>query len=203
VGVKSERVSAFVPLSTCVVLKRDEAKEATPGGLVIPEAARRKPRLSTVMGVGPGRVLPSGETVPCEVKKGDRVVTKNYRDIDMEHRGSQLAALREVDILAVVNSEGTYRPLGSRVVVERLDLMEKSESGLLHVPDVARENRRLARVVAVGRGRVTEQGVLIEPRVKVGDLVLTVKMRGVELEHGERGSLQILDESDCMCVVEQ
>lgn len=94
----------------------------------------------------------------------------------------------------------SYEPLGSRVVVKRLADNTVSDGGIL-IPESAREDRRLAEVIAVGPGRVTEHGVLIEPRVKAGDIVLTVKHKGVELDHGEDGLLLIMDESDCMVKV--
>ena len=95
----------------------------------------------------------------------------------------------------------SYRPLGSRIVVKRLDRGEKSEGGLF-IPEGAREDRRLAEVVAVGPGKRDLMGKLIEPQVKPGDMVLTVKHKGVELDLGPDKQLQILDESDCMVVVE-
>jgi len=101
-----------------------------------------------------------------------------------------------------VESTDDIGPLGSRVVIRPLDPGKMTESGLIEIPLSAQEDRRLAEVIAVGPGAISPYtGMLIEPRVKVGWLVLTVMHRGVDLHHGDDDRLKIIDESDCMCRV--
>lgn len=81
------------------------------------------------------------------------------------------------------------RPLGDRVVVVRLPTEDKI--GSIYVPDNAKEKPTRARVVAVGPGRVLENGSRVEPRVKTGDVVLFGKYSGTEVKIG-------LDEYVCL-----
>lgn len=74
-------------------------------------------------------------------------------------------------------------PLGDNVVLEIVE-QQKTRSGL-YIPDKARGNQRdaiLAKVRAVGPGRVSEYGVKMEVHCKVGDYVLLPRAAGVEIE---------------------
>jgi co-chaperonin GroES (HSP10) len=84
------------------------------------------------------------------------------------------------------------KPLENRIVIRRLDYGEMSEGGLLHIPETAREERRLAEVLAIGPD---------VKDVKVGDTVLTVRFKGVDLQWGGE-NVKILRESpDVMAIV--
>lgn len=82
-------------------------------------------------------------------------------------------------------------PLENRVVIRRLDHGEMSEGGLLHIPDTVREPRRLSEVLVIG----PDVGAL-----KVGDIILTHKYKGVDLELGG-DQVAILRETDVMAIV--
>lgn len=71
------------------------------------------------------------------------------------------------------------RPLSDRIIVKRLEAESTSPGGII-IPDVAQEKPAKCEVLAVGRGRITDAGELIEPAVKVGDVVLVGKYGGVE-----------------------
>jgi len=68
-------------------------------------------------------------------------------------------------------------PLSDRVIVERVDAMEKSAGGL-YIPDTAKEKPQEGRVVAVGKGKRKEDGTLIPMDVKKGDRILFAKYAG-------------------------
>ena len=61
------------PLDDRVVVRPNEAEETTAGGIVLPDAAKEKQQRGTVIAVGPGRMLDSGERSPVSVKVGDQV----------------------------------------------------------------------------------------------------------------------------------
>lgn len=91
-----------VPLGDKVVVKRLEAEEVTAGGIVLPDAAREKPRQGRVLSVGDGRLLPDGTRVGHEVKEGDRVIFRNWSGTEVSVDGEKLLIMGEDDILAVV-----------------------------------------------------------------------------------------------------
>lgn len=73
------------------------------------------------------------------------------------------------------------RPLHDRVLVRRFDEEEKSKGGII-IPDTAKEKPILGEVVAVGQGRVTEDGKLRPLDVKKGDRILFGKYSGTEIK---------------------
>jgi len=62
------------PLGDKVLIKRLEAEEKSPGGIVLPDTAKEKPKLGKVVAVGDGRQLESGEKAPFQVKEGNVVL---------------------------------------------------------------------------------------------------------------------------------
>lgn len=91
------------------------------------------------------------------------------------------------------------RPLGDRVLVDVLEAEEKSKGGIV-LPDTAKEKPQQAKVVAVGKGRVTEDGKVIPLEVKKGDVVLFGKYSGTELNLDDK-SLLMLKEEDLLGIV--
>lgn len=91
------------------------------------------------------------------------------------------------------------QPLGDRVVVKAIEPETQTKSGL-YVPDTAKERPQEGSVVAVGPGRVTDDGKRIEMEVKVGDTVVYSKFAGTEFtEDGEE--LLVLTERDILAKV--
>lgn len=92
------------------------------------------------------------------------------------------------------------RPLRDRVLVKRVEEQEQRIGGII-IPDAAKEKPQQARVVAVGTGRVNDDGKTIPPDVKPGDLVLTGKYSGTEIKvEGEE--YLILREDEILGVTE-
>jgi len=92
------------------------------------------------------------------------------------------------------------RPLGDRVVVKRLEEEQKTRGGII-VPDTAKEKPQQAEVVAVGPGRISEEGKRVPPDVKKGDKVLFGKYSGSEITVGDE-ELLILREEDILAIIE-
>ncbi len=90
------------PLDDRVVVRANEAEETTAGGIVLPDAAQEKPQRGTVIAVGPGRLLDSGERSSLSVDVGDEVLFGKYGGTDIEVDGDEVKILRESDILAKV-----------------------------------------------------------------------------------------------------
>ena len=92
------------------------------------------------------------------------------------------------------------KPLGDRIVVKRLDAQEKTKSGLV-LPDSAREKPQEGKVIAVGTGRLLDEGGVKPLEIKSGDRVLYGKYSGTEVSlEGEE--YLILREEDVLAVVQ-
>ena len=92
------------------------------------------------------------------------------------------------------------RPLHDRILVERIEEKEVKKGGII-IPDTAKEKPQEGKVVAVGKGKMTEQGKLLTPDVKAGDKILFGKWSGTEVTlSGE--DLLIMKESDVLGVLE-
>lgn len=92
------------------------------------------------------------------------------------------------------------RPLQDRVIVQRLESEEKTASGLF-IPDSAKEKPQQGKVIAVGKGKVREDGALHPLDLKSGDRVLFGKYAGTEIKI-ENNEYLILREDDILGVLE-
>ena len=90
-------------------------------------------------------------------------------------------------------------PLADRIVVKPLEDTETMRGGL-YIPDTAKEKPQQGEVVAVGPGKMTDDGKRIAPEVKEGDKVLYGKYSGTEVTVADEQYL-ILRESDVLAIV--
>ena len=91
------------------------------------------------------------------------------------------------------------RPLGDRVLIERIEAEERSKGGII-IPDTAKEKPVEGKVIAVGEGRRTEDGKLIPMNVKEGDRVIYSKYAGTEVKIEGKEYL-IMREEDILGIV--
>jgi chaperonin GroES len=95
-------------------------------------------------------------------------------------------------------------PLGDRVVVKQTKQEEVRASGLV-IPDTAREKPQLGEVLAVGPGRLDDNGKRVPVDVKIGDRVLYAKYTGQEIPRGVLGDVEdefmVLKESDILAKI--
>ena len=94
---------AIRPLGEKVLIERLQAEERTAGGLVLPDTAKEKPQRGTVLAVGDGRMLDSGERAEVQVRKGDTVLFASYAGTDIKYEGREYLLMNESDILAVLD----------------------------------------------------------------------------------------------------
>ena len=92
------------------------------------------------------------------------------------------------------------RPLQDRVIVKRLEEEEKTKGGII-IPDTAKEKPQEGKVIAVGKGKMTEEGKLIALDVKVGDRILFGKYSGSEIKIDGEEHL-IMREEDILGIIE-
>jgi len=93
-----------------------------------------------------------------------------------------------------------FRPLHDRVVVKALDAEEKTAGGII-IPDTAQEKPMQGKVIAVGPGGRGDDGKIIKPDVKKGDVILYGKWSGTEVKI-DGDDLLIMKESDIMGILE-
>jgi len=92
------------------------------------------------------------------------------------------------------------RPLQDRVIVKRLEEEEKTKGGII-IPDTAKEKPQEGKVIAVGKGKLTEDGKVIPLDVKAGDKILFGKYSGTEIKV-EGDELLIMREEDILGIIE-
>ena len=92
------------------------------------------------------------------------------------------------------------RPLHDRILVERLEEKEVKKGGII-IPDTAKEKPQEAKVIAVGNGKVTDEGKKIPLDVKAGDKILFGKYSGSEVKIDDKEYL-IMREEDVLAILE-
>lgn len=92
------------------------------------------------------------------------------------------------------------KPMGNRVLVERMNPDEKTAGGLI-IPDTAQEKPQQGTVIAVGPGKLNKEGKHLSMEVKAGDRVLFTKFGGTDV-NVDGNEYLMLREDDIMAVVE-
>lgn len=91
------------------------------------------------------------------------------------------------------------KPLGEKVIVEILKAEDKTKGGII-LPDTAKEKPQEAKVIAVGSGKTLENGKVVAPDVKAGDIVIFGKYSGSEVKVDDKEYL-IIDADDILAIV--
>jgi len=90
------------PIGDKILVKRLQAEEKTAGGIVLPEAAKEKPKEGRVIALGEGRLLENGQRVPFTVKENDRIIFSSYAGSEIKEEGEEYLILSEEEILAII-----------------------------------------------------------------------------------------------------
>jgi chaperonin GroES len=91
------------------------------------------------------------------------------------------------------------KPLGDKVIVEVLSAEDKTKGGII-LPDNAKEKPQEAKVIAVGSGKVLDNGKTVAPDVKTGDIIIFGKYSGSEVKVDGKEYL-IIDADDILAIV--
>ncbi|MDR3692927.1 MAG: co-chaperone GroES [Fimbriimonas sp.] len=95
---------AIQPLHDRIILEASAKEERSAGGIILPDTAQEKPQRGTVLAVGPGKRLDSGQLAPVDVKAGDLVLYGKYAGTEVKVDGKEYIILRAEDILAVLGN---------------------------------------------------------------------------------------------------
>jgi chaperonin GroES len=91
------------------------------------------------------------------------------------------------------------KPLGDRVLVEPVEESEVKKGGII-IPDTAKEKPQEGKIVAIGTGKLDDDGKVIPFNVKKGDIVLMPKYGGTEVKLNDK-TYQIVREDDILAVI--
>jgi chaperonin GroES len=95
--------------------------------------------------------------------------------------------------------ESMIKPIGDRVVIEVAEVELKTKSGII-MPETSKEKPQKGKVVAVGTGKVLDNGTRLAPEVKVGDEILFNKYAGSEVKVDDKEYL-VIRESDILAIL--
>ncbi len=93
---------AIQPLHDRIVVEADSKEEKTASGLYLPDSAQEKPQRGTVLAVGPGKRLDSGQLSALDIKVGDTVLYGKYGGTEVSVDGKDVMILRAEDVLGVI-----------------------------------------------------------------------------------------------------
>ena len=90
------------PLGDRVVVRPSANEEVSALGVILPDTAKEKPQKGTILAVGTGRVLDSGQRQSLEVATGDTVLFARYAGTEVKIDGEDLVVMKESDIMGIV-----------------------------------------------------------------------------------------------------
>jgi chaperonin GroES len=102
---------ALQPLHDRIIVEAAAKEQTSAGGIILPDTAQEKPQRGTVLAVGPGKRLDSGQMAPVDVKVGDTVLYGKYGGTEVTVDGKDYVIIRAEEILAVL--EDSKVPAGA------------------------------------------------------------------------------------------
>jgi chaperonin GroES len=99
----NKTMAGFRPLHDRVLIRRIEAEEKTPGGIIIPDTAKEKPVEGEVLAVGSGLRGEDGKITPLEVQVGERVLFGKWSGTEVLIEGEERVIMKESDILGILD----------------------------------------------------------------------------------------------------
>jgi chaperonin GroES len=96
----------LTPLGDRIIVRREESKGKSAGGIILPDSAKNKPQRGKVLAVGPGRLLKDGKRRSLQVKEGDSILFTNWAGDEFKDQRSldEILVMREEDVLAVIDA---------------------------------------------------------------------------------------------------
>jgi len=95
-----------------------------------------------------------------------------------------------------------FQPLGDRIIIKPLEPENKTKGGIV-LPDTVKEKPQEGKVIAVGKGKVLDNGAIQKPEVKEGDVVLYGKYSGTEVTTKDGEEYLIVREEDILAIVKK
>ncbi|MDQ3327588.1 MAG: co-chaperone GroES [Chloroflexota bacterium] len=96
-------IKTIRPLGDRIVVKPAEREEMTRSGIVLPDTAKEKPQQGTVIAIGPGKVLDSGERQAMDLEEGQTILFAKYAGTEFSLDDEDVLILRESDVLGILS----------------------------------------------------------------------------------------------------
>jgi len=90
------------PIGDKIIVERTEPESKTKGGIVLPEAAKEKPKEGKIIAIGDGKLLDNGTRMAPSVKVGERIIFTSYAGSEVKVNDKEYLIMTEEDILAVI-----------------------------------------------------------------------------------------------------
>lgn len=184
---------AITPLANNVMVRVHEVTSKTAGGIILPDAAKKRPTEGVVTAVGPGQTnYDTGYTRPVSVAAGDSVVYGRYDGVEFKINGTSHQIIKDMDVLLKYRggSSATLENvvcIHDRVLVRSTRAKEPTATaaGIYVAPSSSQSDSSASEegeVVKVGPGFLTDHGKLIEVTVKPGEHVRFRKYAAEEVQ---------------------
>jgi len=132
-------------------------------------------------------------------KKKPLARAKTLKEKPVEEKQEVKTGITQQDIKGKEEVSMQITPLGDRILVRPLEAEEKTKGGII-LPDTAKEKPQEGRVVAVGKGKVLDDGKVQPLEVKPGDKILYGKYSGTEIKLEDEEHL-IIKEEDVLAII--
>ena len=92
----------ITPLADRVIIKQAEAETKTASGIILPDTAKEKPQMGTIVAIVPGSVSDTGSLIKMTVKVGDKVLYGKYSGTEVTIENEDYLIMKENDIFAII-----------------------------------------------------------------------------------------------------
>ncbi|TVU12205.1 hypothetical protein EJB05_45838 [Eragrostis curvula] len=199
--VVTPKYTSLKPLGDRVLVKLSAVEEKSVGGILLPSTAQTKPQGGEVVAVGAGKTI-GDKKIEVGVQTGAQVVYSKYAGTEVEFNDAKHLILKEDDIIGVLETDDVkdMKPLNDRVLIKVAEVEDKTPGGLI-LTETTKEKPSIGTVVAVGPGRLDEEGNREPLSVPAGSTVLYSKYAGSEFKGADGTGYIVLKASDVMAVL--
>ena len=97
------------PLHDRIIVRRADEGEQNIGGIIIPDSAKEQPQQGEILAVGDGKVTEDGKRIAMDVRPGNVILFGKYSGQDIKIDGEDYLILKEDEVLAVIDTDGTHQ----------------------------------------------------------------------------------------------
>ena len=188
------------PLKDMVLVKTADSEKETQGGVLLPDAAQRKPTSGDIADVGPD---------VKGLKKGDTVLYSKFGigATDVKVAGTEYCMLRECDVIGIMSTAAAriedvpqMKPCQDRVLLRVEEAADATAGGVL-LPSSAKEKPTIAEVVTCGPGK-EEDGEHVDVKLKPGQKVVFFKWAGEKMNMPDGTEYNVIPERDVLGTIQ-